>query len=182
MKSLKYILFIFCLLFAYPIASYGAGISVSPSSLDVEATINVNTSTAITVSNPTQDVSVIEVYPDDFQSSIYMEPRSFTLEPGSKKEVKIFMTFGDVGKYSLFISAVAMPLGNRTLNTGSGIKIPLKVSVKDNNNATSDGTSDTRKENNLMLWGIVLLDIVLFVVLVALVVGRIRKNKKKREV
>ena len=68
-----------------PFLANAAGIQVFPSSLSLNVAAKGKTITSITVINPTSDVSVFEVYADDFSQNISANPSSFTLESGAKK-------------------------------------------------------------------------------------------------
>ena len=66
-------------LFALSISTttFAAGLSVTPSKLDETIAPGSEYRTVLTVSNPTQDVSLIEVYPDDLVRFVRVEPREF---------------------------------------------------------------------------------------------------------
>lgn len=116
--------------FLFPLFSVSAaGLSVSPSSFTEAVASGDTLSRMMTVSNPTSEVALIEVFPDDFDTFISMDPRSFTLEAGESRRVRVDMRGEREGVYSTFVSVVARPLGQRQIAAGSGIKIPLTMHV-----------------------------------------------------
>lgn len=149
---------------------FAAGLSVTPSKVVETIEAGEESRTSLVVSNPTQDVSLIEVYPDDLVQFIRIEPRSFTLEPAGTREVDIAVNFEDEGVYSSFVSVVARPLGDRTFKAGSGIKIPVNYTVVEH---------VEEKKWDMPFVGIVVLDVVLFVVLLSLIIMRIRSRRRR---
>lgn len=150
-----------------PQPSFSAGLSVNPSRLEADITRGQAHTLNITVSNPTTEVSLIEIYPDNFRSIIEASPRSLTLEAEESKIVAITITPLEVGSFSTLISVVSRPLNDRTFKAGSGIKIPLNFTV-------SSFSNDSRP------WWIVLLVIVDTVLLFFLVLFVIRRMKRKK--
>lgn len=118
---------LFSLIIFTPLAVYSAGLSVSPSRLDIHSYVDSENSTSITVSNPTDEVSLIEVYPDDFRSIISVSPQSLTLEAGESQKVIVTIVPQQAGVLSTYLSVVSRPLGDRSFKAGSGIKIPLEI-------------------------------------------------------
>lgn len=66
-----------------------SGVKVNPPKLEITARLNESVSHEITVANPTSDVQIFKVYPDDFADIIKANPSSFTLEAEAKKTVTI---------------------------------------------------------------------------------------------
>ena len=117
-----------------PFFANAAGIQVFPASLSLDVAAKGKATTSITVINPTSDVSVFEVYADDFAQNISANPSSFTLESGAKKTVFITVNLknnphADQSKFSTDISVVSAPLAQSKVTVGTGVKIPLTVSV-----------------------------------------------------
>ena len=168
------------LVFGSVLTVYGAGLSVTPGKISETIRADEEFKASITVSNPTQDVSLIEVYPDDLIRFIRVEPRSFTLEPAEEREVGIVFDFEDEGVYSTMISIVARPLGARTFKAGSGIKIPANISVEEGASVESAESAEdkTGDKYDPTLVGIIVLDIGLLSIVVWLVARRIRNKKK----
>ena len=115
-----------------PLAAAAAGIQVSPSKLRLEAGAGRPTATQLVVSNPTADVQLFEVYPDDFAEVITAEPASFTLEAGTQKSVKIAVDSKKLKNDEIRttnISVLAKPLAESRFQANSGVKIPLTITV-----------------------------------------------------
>lgn len=127
----KIILLLFSIAILAPDMAYGAGIAVSPAKIELEAVANGKALAKLTVTNPTADVQLFEVYPDDFSNMFKANPASFTLEAGGKKLVAI--TFEDSNKnpkkLQTNISVVAKPLVESRFQANSGVKIPITVTL-----------------------------------------------------
>lgn len=122
-------IFILVLLFA-PSISSAAGIEVAPSKLELAAGANQPAVAQITVSNPTADVQIFEVYPDDFTDRIKITPASFTLEAGGRGEVIIEYSDGTQSQIlNTAISVVAKPLAESRFQANTGVKIPLTITA-----------------------------------------------------
>ncbi len=62
-----------------------SGVTINPPKLEMAAKINKSVSREITIANPTNDVQIFKVYPDEFADIVKSNPASFTLEAGAKK-------------------------------------------------------------------------------------------------
>jgi len=128
MKKLGIITFLGIVLVAS--TSVGAvGLSVSPKELKVSSRANETVNYSLTVKNPSGEVSVFEVYPDDLTSIIKTTPSSFILESGEEREVLVQVRARGDGIFKTDISVVATPVAKGSFNAGSGVKIPIQISV-----------------------------------------------------
>lgn len=105
------------------------GLAVTPSELKVVQTAPENSPAKLIVKNASREVSLFEVYPDDFESIIRASPSSFILEAGEEREVNIQNNFRQEGQYRTDISVVARPIAASAFNAAGGMKIPLTVNV-----------------------------------------------------
>lgn len=107
-----------------------AGISVSPAELSI-SNANSQSVAKLNVKNPSREVLLFEVYPDALESLISITPSSFILESGADRNVFInAKKSGDrEEKHETFISVVAKPLNSSVVQTGSGVKIPLLITM-----------------------------------------------------
>ena len=108
-----------------------SGLSVSPARLDFELSGNTNVAKNIVVANPTADVMIFEVYADEFQDTIIVNPESFTLESGGRKEVSVSIDSEKLKQAQTIatsLSVVGTPLAQNKVNIGAGAKIPLTAS------------------------------------------------------
>ena len=133
---MKYLLLISLLFFQ---TAQAAGIQVSPSRLDINVAGGKDTSVKIVVANPTTDVQIFEIYPDEFTQIISANPASFSLEAGSRKTVKIIINSKSAreesGTISTSLSVLGKPLADSRLQANTGIKIPLTVTVVSTTNS-----------------------------------------------
>ena len=120
---------VFCF---WPTAINAAGIEVSPSRLDLQVPQNGSATVDLTTSNPTADVQLFEVYPDDFAGNIKAVPSSFTLESGSRKQITITVNAMSQAIDSVLathISILAHPLADVGFQANTGVKIPLTARI-----------------------------------------------------
>jgi hypothetical protein len=104
-----------------------SGAQVSPSKINLEITNNTS-ETSLTVFNPSSGVQLFEVYPDDFENNISVNPKSFTLEAGENKKVKINVSASkniQNSQISTNISIISKPLSDSDFSVGAGIKVPI---------------------------------------------------------
>jgi len=122
---------VFLLLFSFilPNFVFAAGISVSPSSLQFNEARQIR---QITVTNPTTDVQIYEISPDDFSELFIVSPESFTLEAGGKKQVNITLTDAIKPANKIIttnLSVMGRPLLERRFTVNSGVKIPINLQL-----------------------------------------------------
>ena len=143
MKLLKIITTISFL--TIPIICFASGIQVSPARLDFSLADGKPSAQTITIVNPTADVQVFEVYTDDFQDAIKAMPASFTLESGARKTVSLTVDapalHQDNAKLSTSLSVVGKPLADNKFSVGTGVKIPLTISL-----------TSLPQKSNFILW------------------------------
>lgn len=120
-----------------PLTVRAVGIQVSPSKLDVQQTHNSGEAELV-VANPTADVLLFEIYPDDFEKEIKANPSSFTLEAGGRKTVKVITRFEKENTFVTNISVVSHALAENKLQTNTGVKIPVTVTAS--NEPTKNNT------------------------------------------
>jgi UDP-3-O-[3-hydroxymyristoyl] glucosamine N-acyltransferase len=119
-----------------------SGISVTPEKIFLENFNNTSTTQTLTVANPSADVQIFEVYPDDFSDIIKIYPSSFTMEAGARKTVEISTTnktqieTGSVITTNL--SIVSKPILENKFSVGTGVKIPVTVTFSQNTKVESN--------------------------------------------
>jgi len=141
MKILKTTVILFGL--ALPLLSFGAGLQISPSHLSITVSAGQEMMQKLVVANPTADVQIFEITADNYPDNIIPLPKSFTLESGARKTVIIkILSQGLLSqtnqKVVTDLSVVAKPLTADELTVGTGAKIPVEITViqeqyKDNN-------------------------------------------------
>ena len=131
MKSYLVKLGIIAVLLTAPAFAGAVGVAVNPADVSISAVIGKATSVRIKVTNPSSDVAVFEVYPDDFTTVIKAVPSSFTLESGAEKYVTLEVTAPQAGQLSTMLSVVARPLASNAFQAGSGVKVPLTIIAKE---------------------------------------------------
>lgn len=105
------------------------GISVSPKELKISAHANQTVNYKLSVKNPSGEVAVFEVYPDDLGMIIKITPASFILESEQEKEVNVQVAPREEGILKTNISVVATSVASSSFNAGSGVKIPVEITV-----------------------------------------------------
>jgi len=116
------------------LAVFAIGLSVFPKKLEIESKVNKTVTEKIMVKNPSAEVSVFKVYPDDFDNFIKIVPPSFILEFQDSKEVTVEITPKEEGILKTSISIEAFPVASGTFDAGGGIKIPLTITVNNSQN------------------------------------------------
>lgn len=106
------------------------GVAVTPAEIVMKSRVNDLTTVRLLVKNPSSDVAVFEVYPDEFASFVKANPSSFTLESQTEKMVTIEVTAREEGQFSTALSVVARPLASNAFQAGSGVKVPLLITTK----------------------------------------------------
>ena len=129
-KVLTILLFAFCFLFSFS-SAFAIGVGVKPSVLELEPKIGQFEKTKILVYNISQEAGVFQVFPDELNKWIKIEPNNFRLEAGETKEVNITILAKEDGRKTTNISVLAKPLDRRSFGASSGIKIPLRLNVKE---------------------------------------------------
>jgi hypothetical protein len=130
MKTIKLILT--ALLF-FPAITSAAGISITPSKLDFILNEKKIASQEIVIANPTADVQLFEVSSDEFEKIIKSVPASFTLEAGGKKTVLITIEPSQLQTGQIIsanLSVISRLLKDDGLKVGTGVKIPIKIAIK----------------------------------------------------
>lgn len=107
-------------------------LKVAPSSIRVEAISGKTGQSSITIENPGSAVALFEVYTDDFSDWVVINPSSFTLNPGEKKEVSIYTASKEEGVYGTLLSVVSKPLSDREFKANAGVKVPIEIKVSRN--------------------------------------------------
>lgn len=131
MKLKITIFIIFFFIYSFKL-SFASGILVSPEKLTINTNINSIKKQIITIANPTSDIQLFEIYPDEFSENIKLLPSSFTLEAGARKTVEATFFSNNKQKSGFVIntniSIITRPLTDNKLNVSAGIKIPTTVS------------------------------------------------------
>ena len=109
-----------------------SALKITPSSVYLDAVFGRTEQKILTIENPGSDVALFEIYSDDFSNWISVNPTSFILNPGEKKEALISVNFRKEGIYATALSVVSKPLSERGFKTNAGVKIPLEIRVSEN--------------------------------------------------
>lgn len=106
---------------------YAVGLAVTPAELTIQAQVNKETSVRVKIGNPSNDVALVELYPESAESILKVTPASFTLQAGEERYAEVKVKSGEVGKIDINLSVIARPLVKGELSAGSGIKIPIHI-------------------------------------------------------
>ena len=129
-KILIILLFVFCLLFSFD-SALAIGIGAKPSFLDLELKVGQSKEVKILVYNISQEAGIFQVFPDELNEWIKIEPNNFRLEAGENKEVKIKILAKEEGSKASNLSVLATPLNRQSFSVGPGLKIPLRLNIKE---------------------------------------------------
>jgi hypothetical protein len=158
-----------------PLMVSAVGVSVSPPRLEIISVAGRETNREIVVSNPSRDVAIFDIYPDDFVSEIRISPESFVLESGDQKKVAVAVTPKNVGRFETNISIVARALSDSAFNAASGVKIPLNVEVgRDSSRLALASSALPISARTVMVFGYVIL-VVMYVWFLKFAFGYLKK-------
>ncbi|MBZ9578498.1 hypothetical protein KJA14_01465 [Patescibacteria group bacterium] len=129
LKILIIFLFVFSLFFFD--SALAIGIGAKPSFLDLELKVGQPQKTKILVYNISQEAGIFQVFSDELNEWIKIEPNSFRLEAGENKEVKIKVLAKEEGKKATNLSVLVASLDRRSFSVGPGLKIPLRLNVRE---------------------------------------------------
>jgi hypothetical protein len=124
------IILFFSFLFCFN-SALAIGIGAKPSFLDLELKVGQSKEVKILVYNISQEAGIFQVFPDELNEWIKIEPNNFRLEAGENKEVKITVSAKEGGGKAINLSVLASPLDRRSFSVGPGLKIPLRLNVKE---------------------------------------------------
>ncbi len=127
MKKFLLILIIFS--FLTPCLSQAAAVKIRPSEIKIDINAGVLAKEEIIIENPGADVSLFEVYLDNFSKWIKINPESFVLESGESQKVILEIKNYETGVFSDMISVVSKPLSERKFRANAGVKIPLEIRI-----------------------------------------------------
>lgn len=113
----------------YYAEAYSIGVAVDPSELSINISGNAEATAILRVKNPSREVAIFEVYPENFEDSVVPIPGRFTLESSEERTVTIKVLPKQTGAFATNIAIVARPLSDPIIGVGSGIKIPLRVLI-----------------------------------------------------
>lgn len=151
------------------------GLEVNPSKIKLEGAAGEKFQTHLTVSNPSPEVAVFDVYPDSFDLQIKTSPASFVLESGQSREVGISFNFSESGQFQTNLSIVARPLSKNSFSAGGGVKIPVELTIQNRNPLFLASIMGWFGQNQNSLVGIAA-----FLIILAVVVFGIKSFLKKK--
>lgn len=131
MKKIRTLIFLGALVvFWMPITASAIGVSATPATLSVKAESGKEGIARFIVSNPSKEVGLFEVYPEEFEESFILVPSRFVLEAGEKREIIVRARRREVGIIRTAIAIEAEQLGIPSLGVGGGIRLPFSLEVR----------------------------------------------------
>ena len=103
MKVLRKLIY-FSLLLGFIGQAQAAGISVTPSSLYFEQTVGLKKSAYVEVKNLSAEPVIFNLYADEFEDQIRLEPGNFRLEPEESRKIKATVALKKAGIFATNIS------------------------------------------------------------------------------
>jgi len=155
-KALAILLFASYLLFSYEWV-LAIGIGAKPSSLDLELKLGQPKKAKILVYNLSQEAGIFQVFPDELNEWIKIEPSNFRLEAGENKEVKITALAREEGKRATNLSISATPLDRQSFGVSPGLKIPLRLNAKEEKPIFTAFVLETISQNWVWVAGILVI-------------------------
>ncbi len=115
----------------WPSLVVALGVEANPAHLKLVTNSQGRVETVLTIANPSTEPGLFALSIDDHQSWFKIEPAELRLEAGERRAVKISIKADKSGQYSTWLSVVGYPLDTRAFKAGSGVKIPLNLSVSE---------------------------------------------------
>jgi len=106
------------------------GIGVQPTSLNLSANAQGEASGKITISNPSAEPGLFTVSADDLASQFSFNPTEVRLEAQESKVINVIFHSKQAGRWATNLSVVGYPLDTRSFNAGSGLKVPINLTVE----------------------------------------------------
>ena len=107
------------------------GVSVSPGDVYIKGEAGKTKTEILRVKNPSADVSLFSVYPDEMEDVVRVIPSSFVLEGGAEREIVIEARPKEEGVATGMLSVRAEAISKEVLGGAAGVKIPVRLeSVK----------------------------------------------------
>ena len=158
---------ILLVLMGLPLTALAVGIEVRPAKLELTSE---QPSNYLTVTNPTADVIIYEVYADDFGDLLEINPTSFTLEAGASRQVSITLSDKPEAKsgslLSTNLSILQKALADSRLQAQVGLKITLTI------NLVAEQAKDKYPGQTQIIW--------LSVLAGALLIFGLTKNRRRQ--
>jgi len=112
-----------------PFELLAIGVSATPAVLNVRAPQGQEAVARFVVANPSKEVGIFDVYPEEFESSIVLTPSRFVLEAGERREVIVRAKRHDLGIVRTVLAVEAQPLGLPAQGIGGGVRLPFSYEV-----------------------------------------------------
>ena len=123
------IIFYLLILFLFPSSAVqAAGLQLQPTSFDLEI-CDQAVQTKLVVSNPAKEIQLFEIYADDLVDFIDINPKTFTLESGTRKEILITIKpskEASITNTNLSITSRPFAIENFAINSAAKIPISIK--------------------------------------------------------
>lgn len=157
---------------------FAIGIGANPSSLDLEMKLNEVKESEILVYNISRDPEIFQIFPDELNDWIKVEPDNFRLEAGETKKIKIIVSAKKEGRFAIDLSIVANPLDRQNFSIGSGLKIPLRLNIKGQEKSIFLASVLEGLKRGLS-WLLILISIILIIFFLMKYFISLAKNQKK---
>lgn len=114
---------------ALPSVVCAIGVFASPATLSLKTSVGKEVVARFTVKNPSKEVGLFSVYPEEFEGDLTLIPSRFLLEAGEKREVVLRARRREAGSIQSTIAVEAEPLGVPALSVGGGVRLPFSLQV-----------------------------------------------------
>jgi len=131
MKLWKLILILSLSLVAVKVEA--AGLSVNPGSLSFTLKQGEADEQSFWVENISNKPALVSIYADTLNESFKFQPDTFRLDPKTRQKVFTSFSIKSKGLFTTNISIVGQDLDRREFNVATGLKLPVKINVLENN-------------------------------------------------
>lgn len=162
-------MFLLVLLFALiGLPAQAAGLQLQPTEIKVDV-YEQAVQTKLTVSNPAKEIQLFEIYADDAVETIDINPQTFTLESGARKEILITIKPTKTPAIThTNLSVISHPFAIENFAINSAAKVPLTIRQMENKaQAPTQPLFDLK-----YLLALIILGLIIYIIILQL------KNKK----
>ncbi|MBI5220336.1 MAG: hypothetical protein HY978_00675 [Candidatus Liptonbacteria bacterium] len=107
------------------------GIGVTPAELEVDVSLTDGGSTQMVIQNPSAEVTIFRVVPEDYEDNIKINPASFILPAGAQEKVTVRVMPIKAGRYFTQLAVTGRALADDSFAAAGGVRVPLRFTVRE---------------------------------------------------
>lgn len=124
---LRLLILVVGMFWTFPV--FGIGLGVTPSELRFEGKVHEVFRETLIIQNLSEEPADYEMFADTHPQWFSFSEPFFTLREGELKEILLTVKPDQTGEFETNISIVSFLVEKSAVNTGSGIKLPVQLSI-----------------------------------------------------